>query len=507
MPVIEKKILKIHLNSFLFLLILTVGIYFRLYNYPDRISMGLDSARDAFVSLYGAQTKQLPLTGPFISIAPVTTGPWYWIQLILFRMILPTPYAPWLLLAFYSILMICFMKKTGDLLEGQKFGLILAFITAFSPKQITSAVGLTNPAVIGFYASVIFYLFIHLLKNGPDDRKAILLGLTMGITFNTHYQAFGLLSLPLSLILFRKKYLRNLIFVFVSILFTFIPLLVFELNNHWFNSRGILKYLIIDQYKIWTPMRWLTYVSEYWPDFMSTVLGGGRQFGLLIMAMILVTFLGLLVKRNIRIYQILLLASFAVEVVIIRYYRGERYFGYLQFFHPYIILFTGSVIFFMLKNRFRTALGLIILLFYLYNVLPSSIAAMTPEPLTADSRKIIRELKEKSGPGPYKFYRCQDLVKPEINALLLSLYMDNMYNDDGSPLLYYWGCQYPDLSVNGKKVTAEVNKIENVNFPGIDRLRDARAATGEAMLRSGWRETTLKDAYQSAARWWFDEQP
>lgn len=101
--------------------ILAVAAFFRFYNFPNRISFGFDSARDAFVSLEGAKMPQFPLTGPFISIAPVTTGPWYWIQLILARLIIPSNYAPWLLTAIYSLLMVFVMYLIGKKLEGKRW--------------------------------------------------------------------------------------------------------------------------------------------------------------------------------------------------------------------------------------------------------------------------------------------------------------------------------------------------------------------------------------------------
>lgn len=39
-------------------------------------------------------------------------------------------------------------------------GLITALITALSINQIDNAVELTNPAVIGFYASIVVYLYL-----------------------------------------------------------------------------------------------------------------------------------------------------------------------------------------------------------------------------------------------------------------------------------------------------------------------------------------------------------
>src|SRR3989338_152876 len=52
-----------------------------------------------------------------------------------------------------------------------------------------------------------------------------------------------------------------------------IPMLIFELNNHWFNTRNVLDYLLIGQYRIWTSNRWLTFTFAYFPEFWSYVTG------------------------------------------------------------------------------------------------------------------------------------------------------------------------------------------------------------------------------------------
>ena len=188
-----------------FIFIIIVAVFLRFYNFPERVSMGFDSARDAFVSLEGARLLQLPTTGPFISIAPVTTGPWYWFQLILARIILPSNLAPWMLLGIYSVLMVFVMYLIGLTLEGKRLGLILGLITAIAVNQIQVATALTNPSVIGFYSSLVFLLFIFLIKYGPNNRLGFLLGIIYGITLNTHYQTSGFFSLPLTLIIFAKK--------------------------------------------------------------------------------------------------------------------------------------------------------------------------------------------------------------------------------------------------------------------------------------------------------------
>lgn len=469
--------------------------------------MGLDSARDAFVSLYGAKTFQLPLTGPFISIAPVTTGPWYWIQLIFARLLIPTSHAPWLLLGIYATVMIFVMYRIGDLLHGHLFGLILALITALSPGQIRNATGLTNPAVIGFYAGIIMYLFLILFKKGNRGLTGFILGLILGVTINTHYQSVSLLSLPLTLLYFRKKYIKTLIFMIIGIFITFIPLLIFELNNHWYNFRGLYNYITVDQYKIYLPTNWRIYTFDFWPQFLSYVFGGGKLFGLSLMLLISAVFSWRIIKGKVEKYQWLILISFIIEVIIIRYYRGEKYFGYLQFFHPYLIYFIGIVFYSLFKSGKTVFVGILAGIYFLYNVLPASIEVLVPEQLTVDTLKAAREIREKFGPGPYKLYKCQELVKPEVNAMVLTLEMNGMYNEPGSPLIYFWGCKYPEIIIDGKMIVTGINTLENPNFPGIDRFRNASQASESAILAAGWKLVTPKGAYQSAARWWFDEQP
>jgi hypothetical protein len=45
-------------------------------------------------------------------------------------------------------------------------------------------------------------------------------------------------------------------------------------------------------------------------------------------------------------------------------------------------------------------------------------------------------------------------------------------------------------------------------FPKLNyAIEDFSLATPAALLKAGWREVSAKNGYQSAARWWYDEQP
>ena len=197
-------------------------------------------------------------------------------------------------------------------------------------------------------------------------------GVIFGIAINTHYQTSGMLSLVVLMIAFNRKSIKYLPNFLVTFLATFIPLLIFELNNHWFNTRHLWQYVTVDQYKIWVPMRWLTYTSEYWPNFLSFVMGGNRLLNTFVMAAIALTFIYLFITKKLKRTYLLLLISFIIQVIIIRYYRGERFFGYLQFFHPFIFIFIGMLFYLGLKLRLGKFVTPVLFVVYLILILPSS---------------------------------------------------------------------------------------------------------------------------------------
>jgi len=496
------------IHLFLLTLILVLAGYLRLVNFPNRVSLGLDSARDAFVSLVGAKYLQLPITGPFISIAPVTTGPWYWIQLIVFRLLVPSNFAPWLLLALYSLGGVFVMYAIGRVLSGKRLGLLLSLLATFSPDAIDNATELTNPSVIAFFSELTILLFLLLLKKRSGRLLSILFGAVLGLTVNTHYQSLGLFILVFILLFIKSLRGYILKFTLPSFAFTFIPTLIFEFNNHWFNSRNIWQYLTVDQFNIWTPMRWLTYLSDFWPTFVAFIMGGSAIFGALVIAAISLVFIWQLFRRRLPLPYVLLGVSFLINVVIIRYYRGERYFGYLQFFHPYVFIFTGYVLTTLWRIRWGALIASLFFILYTGYIAPTIVERLKDVSFTAETYEYLAGIYQSFGQGPFTLYKCRDTVLPRINGLVLKLMMDGRYAQGGKTLLYHWGCQIPNVLVDGTVISHEfIHQHASEIYPRFDYVYDVSQASPAAMLLEGWREASPESMYQSAARWWMDEQP
>lgn len=493
------------------LVIFIIGVFLRFYNYSERITIDADSSRDAFVAWSGAENLQLPLVGPFISIAPATTGPWYWWQIIFATIIIPSKLAPWLYLGILSSALILIAYYAGVLLEGKLFGLLLAFFVAFSPQQIKTATQLTNPSLVGFFSFLTIVFFLKIFKQKPTIPRGILLGFFLGITINIHYQAVGLLTLLPFLLLLGRKNLKLFLAAIFSFGATFIPLLFFELNNHWFNMRHIIEYWQVGQYKFWTSTRWLTYAFDFWPRFVSFMTGGNKWFSLsLIFAIALIIGIKFF-KKNLSKELIFLIISFLIQVVMIRYYRGEKFFGYLQFFHPYVFIFVTYVFWTAFNLKPKPFWGLLFLTIYIFFITPSlKDDIFSKSRFMSESQKRAKMLSGWTGGGKFTLYRCREYDTDRGKALyLISNLWDQIDENSKNKIGYLNGvCQFPrtyeteTLRLMGKEV--EIGKI----FPkNSGELIDFSVASTAAILNSGWIPLNANEEYKSAARWWFTEQP
>src|SRR3989338_9509001 len=311
-------------NKILLLLILLIALFFRFYNSQNRYGIGYDGSRDALVAFESARQLQLPLTGSFSSIGPITFGPLYYWYITL-STLLPTVWGPWVAINVASFLMVFIMYKTGKLLINESFGIILACVTALSPAQIISGTQLQQHALIGFLSSVVIYFFVKHYYQRFSTFEYILWGFCLGSAINSHYQAVSLLTLPLLAVIFFKR--KKFIFTFILGLFiSFIPFLIFELTNHWFNTRNILDYILIGQYRVWTSNRWIIFLGNFIPQFWSYVTGIPIFLSSIAFFSSVPIILYLYIKKVLSKPFFVILLSFLALLTSLRYYRGEKFF-------------------------------------------------------------------------------------------------------------------------------------------------------------------------------------
>ncbi len=499
-------------EALLLLIIFFIGFAFRFYNAPLRYSFNDDSIRDALVAIGGARQFQIPLTGPFSSLGPFTFGPWYYYQLIAFSIISKLEYAPWIYQSILSTLLVIVMYKIGDLLYGKKFGLLLSFLVAISPSQIGSSTVLSNPNFVPFYAGLSFMFFLKILQSKKTTLLSLFFGLALGIGINHHYQMAGLMILPLLFILKYPRRIREFIICIFGIFLTFIPLLVFDLNNHWFTVRNMFYFYTEGRKMIYVPNRWLFYLRDFWPNYWSYSLGVPELFGLtsIFFTLLILTFAFL--KKKISSSLGIILIVFFINFILLRYYWGERGYQYLQFLFPILYIAVAFSIYYLLKLKLYKYFGVGFLLLLVFFMTIKNVADIK---IDGDQVEFIREknlIRSSYNNQKINFYTCKSAFLKRARSMPLLLENDNISSDNGKTIAYREGdCKMPkNLSILGKaKDATEEAKLLEEFYPydKISNTLDFSQSSSSSLLESGWIKTTPKKVYDETTRWWYDEKP
>jgi len=485
---------------YIFLGILLLGAFLRFYNYPYRYGLGEETIRDAVIGIEGARELQFPLTGSFSSLGPFTFGPWYAYQLIVFYLIFPFIYSPWIYLSIISVAYIFIMYKIGKILGGDIFALVLAFLVAISPAQIISATHLTSHSNTNLFAALSIWIFLIFLTKNKSKWWNLLFGFVIGVGMNLHFQMGGLLILPLTLLIYKRKFL-NFVYSGLGVIISFIPMLIFEMNNHWFTTRNIFFYLTEGKNAIYVPNRWLFYIRDFWPAFWSDALGIPIWFGGIIIILFLFFAAWSACKKKLSKNLFLLIIAFLFNFVLLRYYWGPRFFGYLNFLRPFVFIFTTFAIV-NLKYK-KIYIGLILLPFIIFFSYPRIMSEFTPDSFSKTINNGIIQLEQKYPNEKFTLYTCAKKYTGAYNSSAFStlflLELKNKISDNGIKIAVENDCEFPKKSGSTDK-----EEYPLLNSIGI---RNFSKASNSAILEAGWKPLTFARMYDQYARWWFELQP
>lgn len=471
--------------------ILFFAFILRFYNFPYRFSFGEDSIRDALVALEGAKEFQLPLTGSFSSLGPFTFGPWYYYHLILFSFT-KLPYAPWIFMGLTSLIFVCLMYRIGFALEGKFFGLILAFLTAITASQISGATELTNPNLVPVYSALTILFFINIFEKNLSLRWSFLMGILIGIGINIHYQMLGFLIFPVLLLFKKKRSISEITLAFFGIFLTFIPLIIFDLNNHWYTLRNVLYYFNEGHKALYVPNRWLFYLRDFWPSFISYVLGLNKQSGMLASLGIAFAVIFSLLKRYGNKSLFFITVALILNFILLRFYSGPRGFAYLEYLYPLILIFFAYFFRIFYSNLLGKFLAIFLFLIVSILMLQTSVKLLVPDNFNLYMHKEASLLEKKD--GKLSLYNCKNYYKFRTESVVYLLSLRNKISDNGTKIAFSdYRC--PNLSLR------EIKKIDETGTFNITAL------SKEEINSMGWANISPKVIYNSTVRWWFNEQP
>jgi 4-amino-4-deoxy-L-arabinose transferase-like glycosyltransferase len=413
------------------LLILILGAVLRFLGAPLRYGFDIDATRDAILTQYATMHNLWPLIGPISALGSFNFGPWYYYQLIIFQHFVPFAYSPWVYITLTSLTTILVMYGVGQELFGKPFGLILALLAAFSPGQIIAGTGLSNPDLISLFAALSIWLFIRIQNTKYQSLTALLLGLSIGIGINCHYQMIYFVFLPFLLpFIVKKGRPQILLFSLLGIFITFIPLIIFNLTHHFQTVSGLIDYYIYGKNKVYVPNSWKLYLFNFWPEFWGYVFGFSALGGFLLMVGSLLTSAILIFKRKSLDTYSVLFGFFILSFILLRFFSGERTNYYLIFFHPFLILLTGVFIWQSIKVRF----GKLILVLVLIGITAVGLKVDLVHTHIASSHtealETKRVLSSRFPNQKFSIYACKGQYKDRVQAIVFL--MNNEKLLDGS---------------------------------------------------------------------------
>lgn len=503
-----KKLSSYHL---ILLFILLTGIILRFGNVPNNFIFDNDGVRDAIVAYEGAKVFSFPLTGPFSSTGPYTFGPWYYISIIWFSILFPLPYAPWLLMSIISLITIILMADIGRLLYSKKLGIILAAITAIAPTQINAATSLSNINPIPLFATLSIWISLKIIKKEVSHYLWYLfLGVSLGMGMNAHYQMTGLLLLPLIVWIFMgwRKFLIPLL-TFAGILLTFIPLLIFNLMDHWSTLNGF-KEMYIAKERTYVPNSWKIYLFQFWISHFRFLLFSPMWVNLTLVATTITAFVIDLVKKKYSRGFILLIVTFLINFIWLRYYWGERHDTYVYYLSPLIFIFFGYGLLFLWNVKYGKILFTLLCIVLGWNMLTVDYSRITERKNSMAWKEEAQLLRTKYPNNNIVIYSCNGYYEEHKKSLIYLLNLANNPQAEEKKIgLKGKECKYPitkELDANQKNWNKRVKEIYPPVIPDIKYANfsfiDLSPASPSAIKKAKWKSITAKDIYNSSVNWW-----
>lgn len=490
-----KKFVKSHFFKITIFLIIALSIVLRFYNYQNRWGLAYDQARDVIVAKEALRQHKIPLIGPFTSAGQFVYGPqWFWILMLMVSVYPDAIITPWIIQTMLYIGVVLLMIIIGMEIKNKLFGLLLGLLTAVSPAQVNESTNLTSPSMLGVFASLTVYFFIKYVKSGKN-KFAFWMAFMIATSINIHFQAMGLLLLiPIAFIFDGKRNFRKIFLFLIGITIPFIPLIIFDLSNSFFESKNMLQYYLHDQYKISFDVlgrRWLTYAGVFWPKAWAYIIGGYPVVGYIETICLSLVILYGLFKRTILKEWYILIISFLSMFILIRYTRTPLFDTYLISTHAFVIMLTGWAIFLIYKKNILLGLTVLII------VIAGSI------------HKDIKQIIGGTNYTPLRAHGWRNLLINTYPDQKFSMY-DHGYRSTSSSLpLVLFLDEKEKLSDNGYKigfgskphVAIQAHKEIKGNKVGFV-LRDLNSSSSADLKEEGWAFINPSQIYKSTTEWY-----
>jgi len=248
-------LLEITVKNWPFAILFASAAFLRLYHLESFLTFLGDQGRDAIVIKRIITGQHFPAIGPVSSVGGVFLGPFYYYLM-----------APFLLLwnfnpvgLGYGVAIISIIGFLASYIIvkkeiNKKTALIFTFLIAFSATNVSLARFSWNPNLLPLFSFITLYFLKKTLEKIKNKKKIIVItgffGAFLAFSIQLHYLALSLIItssifLIWGLIKNHKKnrwlLVKKNIVIFLSFIFFNLPLILFDIKNHFLNSKNFLK--------------------------------------------------------------------------------------------------------------------------------------------------------------------------------------------------------------------------------------------------------------------------
>jgi len=279
------------------ILIITLGLFLRLYQLPNSIGFAWDQERDAFTIKQIITDKKPILIGPrVVNDHGFMLGPYFFYILLPFYLIANfSPYAIIFFVASYNLLFLISSFFIIKKIFSKKIAYFFIFIWSVLPLAISIDTVSWNPLLVPFL--LIFLLYLLQILNFNKIKNWLILGFYLGFSFNIHVQLIILSFTALIFLLIKipkKVFFKKIIFLICGFLISFLPLLIFDLRHNFLNINLFLSFLQNNS-SVKNPIAFI----PVWTNYFSSLFLIQSQFLSILFWLIIVFVLFIFFKKNI----------------------------------------------------------------------------------------------------------------------------------------------------------------------------------------------------------------
>lgn len=308
----------------------------------------MDQGRD-LVDLRGIyQGKSLRLVGPTTSINGVLLGP-SWYYFILFPYVLfggnPEAVLYWQIIWFQiSSIIIYFVLRN----KNKEIAYLTSMFILLLPIGFYSGRYFWNANAMPFFTTLYFASFLWSILNN-SNKKMFLLGIISGIGLQIE-AAFGIILFPFALLyfIFNKTNIKKILNLISGFAITLMPQILFEIRHGFLMTHTLLNQFSGKADILGEKLTWGDKLFQRYTYYLGIIRDTSHipaNILFIIYSLLLVNFLFLLYKRQIKKVEVKLFVMYLAFIIfsfifyLIFPYEIKRWYG-LGLSIPFILLFS-----------------------------------------------------------------------------------------------------------------------------------------------------------------------